>query len=135
MFIYTAMPHLLLAGCTTRLSPTPFTAVHDQSPFLLPVLTYAFPRINSAEMSMAGAQALQPLLVPCPLGRRPVPVPSSQCNSPPVRGTDCKARRTKGKGTVTALPDGHSFTAMWDGAEQRMGAAEPLGFIAKPAGR
>lgn len=60
MFIYTAMPHLLLAGCTTRLSPTPFTAVHDQSPFLLPVLTYAFPRINSAEMSMAGAQALHP---------------------------------------------------------------------------
>lgn len=60
MFIYTAMPHLLLAGCTTRLSPTPFAAVHDQSPFLLPVLTYAFPRINSAEMSMAGAQPCTP---------------------------------------------------------------------------
>lgn len=103
VFIYTTVLLLLLAGCAARLSPHYSCMMYDQSPDLLPMPTHVFPRINSAEMSMAGAQALQPLLVPCPLGRYPVPISSPQCNSPPVRGTNCKARHAKGNGMELSL--------------------------------
>lgn len=121
------------AGWLRRLSPTPFAAVHDQSPCLLPVLTYAFPRINSAEMSMAGAQPCSPFWSHVLLADVLSPSPALTVTHHRSEAQTARPGVPRVKElSLLCLMDTHSQQC---GMGQSSGAAEPLGFVAKLAGR